>query len=214
MAAPSPLSLDGLTAAAHADRLPTTLVAALLGALFHQSIRTIEFDRLMYHSIALSIVSFIGLVYAYLSLGELGLVGATAKASLVATSFNIGLVVSIGIYRLFFHRLRSFPGPFWAKLSRFYATSLAAKNVQYYKEVKKLHEEYGDFVRTGRCPFPNCVLNYAPKISIDVCTHQGRENSSSCASPQSHSSTVPAPNAANRPGTAKPGTTPRNAPST
>ncbi|KAF4545568.1 Cytochrome P450 [Lasiodiplodia theobromae] len=52
-------------------------------------------------------------------------------------------------YRLFFHRLRKFPGPFGAKLSRFYVTLTSAKKVQYHEEIKKWHEKYGDFIRTG-----------------------------------------------------------------
>ncbi|KAF2493710.1 putative benzoate 4-monooxygenase cytochrome P450 [Lophium mytilinum] len=149
MAASSTLSLEGLRAAINADVFPTALAAAVLGAVFHQSIRKIEFDALMYHFMALSIAAFLGIACAYLSLGELSPIGAIVKASLAAVSFNTGLLISIGIYRLFFHRLRKFPGPFWAKLSRFYNASLAAKNVQYFKEVEKMHDKYGDFVRTG-----------------------------------------------------------------
>lgn len=57
------------------------------------------------------------------------------------------------IYRAFFHRIRHFPGPFWAGVSRFYAFGLAAKNLQYNVELQKLHEEYGDFIRTGMLQF-------------------------------------------------------------
>ncbi|OCL07514.1 putative benzoate 4-monooxygenase cytochrome P450, partial [Glonium stellatum] len=62
----------------------------------------------------------------------------------------------IVVYRLFFHRLHKFPGPFGAKLTRFYAVSRASKNIQYHKEVAKMHEQYGDFIRTG--PREICIV--------------------------------------------------------
>ncbi|EKG20298.1 Cytochrome P450 [Macrophomina phaseolina MS6] len=55
----------------------------------------------------------------------------------------------MAVYRVFFHRLRHFPGPFGAKLSRFYSAYLAGKDIKYYKEIEKMHRKYGDFVRTG-----------------------------------------------------------------
>lgn len=60
-----------------------------------------------------------------------------------------GLITSIVVYRLFFHRLNKFPGSGWARLSNFYVTILSARKLHLYEEVEKLHEEYGDFVRVG-----------------------------------------------------------------
>jgi hypothetical protein len=131
--------LDTLAKAVQSDAFHGIGVAALLGVLFHLSIRPIEFEYIMYHFIAASAVVFALLVHAF------GLV----KASLFAGSFNTGLLASIVLYRLAFHRCRNFPGPVAAKLTRFYAASLSAKNVQYYKELANMHAQYGDFVRTG-----------------------------------------------------------------
>jgi hypothetical protein len=61
----------------------------------------------------------------------------------------LGVGSSIVVYRLFFHRLRSFPGPFWGKVSNLYVTSLTFKNLQLYSEVEALHNQYGDIVRIG-----------------------------------------------------------------
>lgn len=61
----------------------------------------------------------------------------------------LGLVGSMAVYRLYFHRLRRFPGPFWAGLSNFYVTSLSVKNLHLNEEVEKLHAQYGDVVRLG-----------------------------------------------------------------
>ncbi|KAK8084318.1 hypothetical protein PG997_005589 [Apiospora hydei] len=61
-----------------------------------------------------------------------------------------GILVSMLVYRAFFHRLRSFPGPFAARLSSLYMTSQAAlKKMQPCHELKRLHEQYGEFVRIG-----------------------------------------------------------------
>lgn len=74
---------------------------------------------------------------------------AAIQTTAVTGTFLAGVFSSMLIYRASFHRLRRFPGPFGAKLSRFWSCAKAAKNVQYYKEVEKMVEQYGDFVRTG-----------------------------------------------------------------
>jgi hypothetical protein len=113
--------------------------AALLGVLFHCAICQIEFELVMFQFMAASVIGALGLVYT------VGLF----RAAIIVTSFNAGLLGSISIYRLLFHRLRNFSGPFGAKITKFHATRLAAKDVQYYKELERMHEQYGDIVRTG-----------------------------------------------------------------
>lgn len=158
MAAASMLSRAGVQNVLGADVRSTCSAALCLGALFHQSIRNVEVDYLIWHYLALSTGVFSALVYAYLSLTSSSLFQATAKALLVGVSFNTGLTLSIAVYRLFFHRLRSFPGPLGARLSRFYTVKLAAKNVQYNVEVAKMHKKYGDFIRTGGTALPYLQL--------------------------------------------------------
>lgn len=145
----STMSSLGLNAFAQADASSTAGTAALFGVMFHLAIRKIEFELFMFHFIFAFIASFFGLICAFVSLGNYSVLGGFAKALLFASAFNTGLLVSIGTYRLVFHPCRKFPGPLPAKLSRFYATKLAAKDVQFYKELAKMHEQYGDFVRTG-----------------------------------------------------------------
>ena len=149
MAAASMLSFEGLENALEAETRSTIAAATCLGVLFHICIRKVEVDYLIWHYLALSTGFLTSLVYAHLSLRECSLLEATARTLLVAVFFNTGLAVSIGVYRLFLHPLRRFPGPLGAKLSRFYTVKLAAKNCQYNLEVAKMHEKYGDFVRTG-----------------------------------------------------------------
>lgn len=125
--------------------------AALLGVLFHQVARHVEFELYMYHFITLCTGMFFGLIYVFVQFHSQALSGAVVQAFICATSFNTGLLFSIAVYRLLFHRCCNFPGPLPAKISRFYAAYLSAKDVQYYKELAKMHAKYGDFVRTGMC---------------------------------------------------------------
>ncbi|KAJ5415823.1 cytochrome P450 [Penicillium sp. CMV-2018d] len=54
----------------------------------------------------------------------------------------------MGVYRAFLHRLKGYPGPFAARLSKAYAFSLQWKNFQYFSEQIDLRQKYGDYVRT------------------------------------------------------------------
>ncbi|UKZ52617.1 hypothetical protein TrVGV298_006398 [Trichoderma virens] len=63
-------------------------------------------------------------------------------------SYFMALFTSISVYRLFFHRLRHFPGPFAAKLTKFYGPYSAWDGKLHVKHIK-LFEEYGDIVRTA-----------------------------------------------------------------
>lgn len=122
-----------------ADALDMAGAAALLGVMFHVAIQPIEFELIMFHFMATYVFAFTLLVYAF----------GFMKASLCTTSFTTGLLSGMALYRVALHRCRRFPGPFSAKITRFYAAKLSAKDVQYYKELAKMHQQYGDFVRTG-----------------------------------------------------------------
>jgi cytochrome P450 family 628 len=65
-------------------------------------------------------------------------------------SYFGALFFSIITYRLAFHRLRHFPGPIGAKITKGYGLWMA-RNVKYVHELCNLHEKYGDIVRVGRC---------------------------------------------------------------
>lgn len=127
----------------------TAGTAALLGLLFHQAVRNVEFELYMFHFMAFAAASFFGLVYTFVSLYDQSLPNAFFRATVFAASFNTASLLSITVYRLVFHRCRNFPGPLLAKISRFYAAYLSAKDVQYFKELARVHAKYGDFVRTG-----------------------------------------------------------------
>lgn len=121
----------------------------VLGVAFHSSIRKIEIDYRLWNLFAVYLLVWMTLVAIYVKLFALSWLSALATAWFAGLCFNVSLVASIGAYRLFFHRVRNFPGPWGAKLSRLYAVTLASKNLQYHLELQNLHKKYGDFVRTG-----------------------------------------------------------------
>jgi hypothetical protein len=70
------------------------------------------------------------------------------KFTTVATgSYLTALTTNILIYRAFFHRLRNFPGPFSAKLSKVTHVFRIAKNSRNYILAEQMFEKYGEFVR-------------------------------------------------------------------
>ncbi|KAL2838069.1 cytochrome P450 monooxygenase [Aspergillus pseudodeflectus] len=98
--------------------------------------------------------------YALITLTAFFLERTTVLDGLAVTSrprwaFNVvgchilGIYLSMLCYRAFWHRLSSFPGPFLARLSNFYITTLSAKKLHLHEEVERLHQQYGDYVRLG-----------------------------------------------------------------
>jgi len=69
---------------------------------------------------------------------------------ILETLHFLGIAVSMAVYRVFFHRLGKFPGPFWARVSNFYITGLSAKSLHLHLEVQALHNQYGDLIRVGK----------------------------------------------------------------
>ncbi|KAL7944135.1 cytochrome P450 [Trichoderma barbatum] len=88
-----------------------------------------------------------------------GALQGTLKTSVISVSYFVGLFASIAVYRVFFHRLRRFPGPFAAKLTKFYGPYLAWDGKLHVKHIE-LFEKYGDIVRIA----PNELI----ALSIDA----------------------------------------------
>jgi len=65
--------------------------------------------------------------------------------------------LSIGIYRRLFHRLRNFPGPFSASVTRIWALKTINQG-NYFQVIKDLHRKHGDFVRVGPRELDVCNL--------------------------------------------------------
>lgn len=77
-----------------------------------------------------------------------GISRAVQVTTAVSLRYLCGLFASMLVYRLFLHRLRVFPGPGLASLTKFWhmVKVMHGKN---HVLLQSLHQEYGDFVRTG-----------------------------------------------------------------
>ena len=68
--------------------------------------------------------------------------------ALIFMCYLASLFSSMTIYRLFFHRLRHFPGPKLAAITKFWHVFEARYSTNYLV-MQRMHEEYGTLVRTG-----------------------------------------------------------------
>ncbi|GKU12713.1 unnamed protein product [Fusarium langsethiae] len=128
----------------------TASVSALAGVLSHHTVfRPYEIDGAAWGLVFAYIGLFMALCIAYVQIASFGLFASLCRTLLVATTYNVSLTASILVYRAFFHRLRSFPGPFKAKLSRFYSLLKVAKTTRGCEDIQRLHAQYGNIVRTG-----------------------------------------------------------------
>lgn len=78
----------------------------------------------------------------------LGLVALIRTGWQVIVGYLAALFASIVTYRVFFHRLRHFPGPFWACVTKLWHV-WKARNSQNHFFLSEVQKQYGDFVRTG-----------------------------------------------------------------
>lgn len=72
----------------------------------------------------------------------------TSKLILSLLIYKSTLFISIGIYRLFLHRVRHFPGPRTLALSKWAAVPMDLKGKRP-EVIDQLHRKYGNVVRTG-----------------------------------------------------------------
>lgn len=77
--------------------------------------------------------------------------GNAINALFFMSIFTSALLTSIVIYRVFFHKLKNFPGPKLAAMSKLWhsANCIGAKN---HLLLEQMRQQYGDFVRTGCYP--------------------------------------------------------------
>ena len=76
---------------------------------------------------------------------------AAYTSTLLISSYAAAVFSSMTAYRVFFHRLRAFPGPPLAKVSKLWHMSKVLDAKQYLF-LDDLRMEYGDYVRTGTRP--------------------------------------------------------------
>ena len=125
-------------------------IAAAAGILSHNLV----FIRNEHHIQAPQIFRFFLLLSLVLFIGEARIwalndpAQAARASSLIVLLYSLSLFTSIAIYRVFFHQLRRLPGPLGARVSKFWHVGklLGQPN---FKVLDELHQQYGDFVRTG-----------------------------------------------------------------
>ena len=99
-----------------------------------------EVDHLTLQILGLAITVYWVLFY------YIGFVAAT----LVTSFFWVPLWLYIGAYRAFFHALNVYPGPWAAKLSRWWTVKQTYDSgLHYHRVLQRLQSRYGDYVRTG-----------------------------------------------------------------
>lgn len=74
---------------------------------------------------------------------------ATITTLVVSSSYFAALTASILTYRVLFHPLRHFPGPFSARLTKLTHVSRLLPRSDNFAQAHQLHEKYGDVVRVG-----------------------------------------------------------------
>ncbi|KAF2649441.1 putative benzoate 4-monooxygenase cytochrome P450 [Lophiostoma macrostomum CBS 122681] len=109
----------------------------------------------------LHLAAFVGLFYCKVLYSDAPR-GATDTVS-IFSSYLFALFMSIAIYRRYFHRLRNFPGPAMASVSKLWHTA-QCYNGQNHLLLDNLHKQYGDFVRTG----PTEITVFTPEVKWAV----------------------------------------------
>ncbi|KAL2827895.1 cytochrome P450 [Aspergillus pseudoustus] len=132
--------------------IPPLLIGAIAGFGAHYGL----FIHGEWHIQAPSI-----LVFHFVGFGSLALTTRTSWQ--IISSYLVSLFSSIFIYRIFFHRLRHFPGPFWARTSKIWHVWKARTSKNHFL-LDKVHIEYGDVVRTG----PSEVTVFHPDVFIAI----------------------------------------------
>ena len=126
------------------------VVAGAAGVLIHVSI----FIHGEWHLHALSLLqlralAYIGLVSLEALYHRVSLFAAlTVSSPQIFGMYTLCLLASISICRVFFHRLRNFPGPVLASISKLWHVAHCL-DLKIFILLEKLHEEFGDSVRTG-----------------------------------------------------------------
>ena len=135
------------------------VLSAGLGVLSH----LIYFIHGEHHESAPTLALLCVIVPALLFTGQVVYMNVDAnKAALTTTvlymSYFSALWTSMIVYRVFFHRLNKFPGPFPAKVSKLYHTALVIRTMDNYLLLDRWHQKYGAFVRTGEYLSPTSEI--------------------------------------------------------
>jgi cytochrome P450 len=127
--------------------LPSTPVLVLLAGLATHFLCS-RFEPWP-HQLALpAVCATAALFYSQLVLRDGSIVAATLHTSSILALYASVLLASIAVYRLYFHRLRRFPGTPSMALSKWTLLSTDVQGFRY-RLVDELHAQHGCIVRTG-----------------------------------------------------------------
>lgn len=106
-----------------------------------------EWDRKAPRILLVHILLCTSIFLAFALIADRSLAMCFLETFRVSSSFASGLFTSTLAYRLFFHPLRSFPGPLAACVSSFWAFKKQWPDLRFYVKLQSIHDTYGDFVR-------------------------------------------------------------------
>ena len=137
------------------------LIVSIVGLLAHQ----VVFIRGEWHLFAPTVLS-VHVVLALLLVGTQSQLEHNVNSStvIILASFAcylLSLFTSIAVYRVYFHRLRHFPGPRLAAVSKLWHV-WQCRDSRNHLVLERLHREYGSFVRTGEYPFETFGQSFRP----------------------------------------------------
>ena len=159
------------TSTLYPDILPKAASGLCVGMLSHLCIlkMKVEVEHLIWHLLGSYVAVLSALIYVHVSLTNWSPFEAIGYTLLETASFNMGLIISIMVYRLYFHPLRRFPGPLLAKVSMLYVVWTVHKSgVRYHEVLNGWHRLYGDVVRVGRhsSNFPASLKLVLSQLSV------------------------------------------------
>ncbi|KAI5782433.1 cytochrome P450 [Pyronema domesticum] len=125
------------------------VLVGLAALVFHYAQHDYELDFVVLHLLGIFFsLCTLHTTVLTVSLG-LSINAALHTTASLASTFAGTLTVSISIYRVFFHRLHHFPGPFMARLTKGYQLYRTVLDSRKYALVHEYHQKYGPVVRTG-----------------------------------------------------------------
>jgi hypothetical protein len=117
------------------------VIAPISVILFHETVlKRVEIDHLTLQLLGITTAGFWLTVCC----------SSFSFATAVFAAFFVPLWVYILSYRAFFHPLRNFPGPFGARLSKWWTVKQVwDSNWHWHRVQQGMQVQYGDYVRTG-----------------------------------------------------------------
>jgi cytochrome P450 family 628 len=120
--------------------------------------------------LALAILTFAGSVVSLLVLSQRSLIGSVKLVSELYGLYLSALSISVLVYRAFFHRLHTVPGPFGARLTKFYHVH-SVRHLDQYRWLDELHQKYGPVVRVGGSAQVPLLVSSINKVRPKLCLY-------------------------------------------